>query len=44
MELVFFNSLLSVLHGGEVGLFSHDVVFIEHIFENGCIVAMLLYF
>ena len=32
---MFLSSLQSVFCGNEVGLFSHDVVFIEHIFEKG---------
>ena len=43
MELVFFNSLLSVPHGGEVGLFSHDVVFIGHIFEKSAYLSLFVY-
>ena len=41
--LVFLYSLQSVLWGGEVSLFSHSVVFMEHLFENGYIFVIILY-
>ena len=41
---MFLSSLQSVLRGREVGLFSHDVVFIGHIFERGCLFVFICIF